>query len=90
MSVPLDRWERAARDRWLGNAARVHYGRCGGCDRVEDEHGKPLLVARQPYARRFLCLPCFEFGPDESRALGEGAPARVVALPSDTASPTQS
>ena len=63
MTVPPDRFERAARERWLGNAARVHYGRCEGCGRHRDKDDRPLLVARQPRARRFLCLDCHEFGP---------------------------
>ena len=57
--------EREARRRWRANAARVHYGRCDGCGRVRDEEGDLLLVARQPRAREFLCLLCFEFGPSD-------------------------
>ena len=68
MSIDPARLESEASDarrRWLGGAARVHYGRCDGCQRVRDAAGRPLLVARQERARRFLCLLCFEFGPGE-------------------------
>lgn len=86
MAAALDRFEQAARGRWLGNAARVHYGRCDGCDETRDQDDRPLLVARQPFARRFLCLECFEFGPDQ-RARDQGATtglAAVVAGPERT------
>ena len=55
--------ERAVRDRWLGGAARVHYGRCDDCQQVVDENGKPQLVARQERCRRFQCLTCFDLNP---------------------------
>lgn len=67
MTSTPDRFERQARERWLGNAARAHYGRCEGCERVRDHDDRPLLVARQPRARRFLCFDCHEFGPPASR-----------------------
>lgn len=65
MTQRLDKWERAARERWLRHDAKVHYGRCEACGRL-------LLVARQKHARRFLCLHCFEFGPDAGSREGEG------------------
>lgn len=52
--------ERAARNAWIGGAARVHYGRCESCGHVTDENDRPLLVARQERARRFLCLACWD------------------------------
>lgn len=52
--------ERAARRDWLANAARVHYGSCGTCRRTNDEHGKRLLVARQPRRPEFECLECWD------------------------------
>lgn len=52
--------ERAAKTRWLKDAIHVHYGRCDECGKIRDGDGKPLLVARQPRARKFYCLPCFD------------------------------
>ncbi len=59
----LDRFARAARRRWLENAAHQHFGMCGSCGRTHDGDGKPLYVARQRRRREFECLDCFEFGP---------------------------
>ena len=84
----MDPFERAAHDRWVGNAARVHYGRCEGCNRVRDESGDALLVARQPRARRFLCLECFEFGPRHRREGADAAPLPPQPpVPRDPATP---
>lgn len=70
MTRALDRFEQAARDRWLGNAAHSHFGRCDGCGRTHDEDGAPLYVCRARRQRRFLCLECFEFGPDRDDRIG--------------------
>jgi hypothetical protein len=41
---------------------RWRFGRCHGCGRTHRD-GHPLLVARQPRQRRYLCIDCHEFGP---------------------------
>jgi hypothetical protein len=49
----------AHRARWRDGAARLHFGFCRCCGRYHDDDGRPLLVARQLYARRFLCFFCY-------------------------------
>ena len=44
---------------WKEGAAHVHFGLCHRCKQTHDETGRPLLVARQPRARHFFCLPCW-------------------------------
>lgn len=58
----MNQLERAARRAWLENATRVHYGKCGSCQRTNDEHGQHLLVARQPRHTTFECLECWDAG----------------------------
>lgn len=47
------------RRRWKANAVRLHFGVCESCHRHHDDDGKPLMVARQARAQRFLCFDCF-------------------------------
>jgi hypothetical protein len=47
------------KERWKANASRAHFGGCAVCGRTMDDDGRPLLVARQERARRFLCLRCW-------------------------------
>jgi len=53
-----ERLEKAQRREWFHGAARVHYGRCETCQRTRDMDDRPLLVARQPYRRKFECFHC--------------------------------
>lgn len=52
--------ERMTLAHWKGGASHVKFGRCDGCDRLRDDAGLPLLVAKQDRARRWLCLWCWE------------------------------
>lgn len=52
--------EKAATIAWLRHAADTRYGVCHKCRRAYDDHGGHLLVARQPKARRYLCLECWD------------------------------
>lgn len=56
----MNELERDAYRRWRAGASHIHFGLCHGCDRTHDAAGKPLLVARQRRARRFLCLQCWD------------------------------
>jgi hypothetical protein len=46
-------------ERWKAGAARLPFGACADCGRVRVDDDRPLLVARQERARRFLCLRCW-------------------------------
>jgi len=59
MHEEMSQLELTAHRRWLADASHVHFGRCSRCDRVRESDGKPLLVARQARARRFLCFVCW-------------------------------
>lgn len=58
LELVLDAGAVVRRRQWKDGAARLHFGVCGKCGRVRDDNGKPLLVARQSRARRFLCFEC--------------------------------
>jgi hypothetical protein len=55
--------ERETRIQWKGGAARLFYGRCDDCGRVNDDDGRALLVARQAGCRKFQCLGCYSLKP---------------------------
>ena len=55
----MTKLERALRGRWLAEARQAYFGRCDVCGRVEDDDGKPLLVARQRRRRDRECFPCY-------------------------------
>ena len=61
MSDQLELLEHDRRERefWLGSASRVLYASCRRCRRVHSDDDRPLLVARQPRARRRLCFTCW-------------------------------
>lgn len=52
--------ELAAREAWKRNATQYYFGRCDVCGDVEDQDGRPLLVARQPHRRERECIRCWE------------------------------
>jgi hypothetical protein len=47
------------RVRWKGEASHIQHGRCDGCGRLRDDNDRPLVVARRPRSKLFLCLACF-------------------------------
>ena len=52
--------ERKAKEQWLGFAAFIKFGICQQCS-------ADTLVAKQPRAKHFLCLDCFDDGDFEAR-----------------------